>query len=387
MPLTYPANFIGPIGPTDKRASKDFIGPTLPSWGYSKSDEGEVLGASDSNYGNAPGQQEGENYNDYKRRIEEEQANADREMMMQQIEDEYSNIMGAISGQEQFLNAQESGLNSQLGLTEQQITQGYGEVKPQIEYEQGQRLADLAGQQTTAEGQTKSVLGQARRTYNELLSGANKFSGSAGEAYGELLGRSTAETMGDARQSLANTVTQIQGEVGRVKNFYQTKLTDLAKNMNLAIQQARQDFRAEVDKINQARYSLGQSKVQAEQAKSNQSLQALQNFQMNVAQIRQAAQVAQQSLQTWTQNKEAELLSARQEAIAKYGLSPTNLQKIGLGVSPEGSGTYNNYLMGGNIPMSKLQGSFYSTKKTGTTGTTGVTDEEEFFPTKKKSEY
>jgi len=254
---------------------------------------------------------------------QEDAAKKQEEAFRAAIESEYNNVMRQLGSSEQSLRAQ-------LPLTEQQIAQSYGEVVPQIEAERGQRLADLAGQETTARGETESVLNRARQVYNELLSGAGQFSGSAAQAYGELLGRQTAGTMGEARTNLANTITEIQGEVGRVRNFYDAKVTDLQQKKNLAVEQARQDFRNELSKIEQRRYEAGS-------AKASQKLSVLANFQQRMADIADAVTLQQQQLRQWAMERNAALAAAQQETIKQAQLGFTDIGKIASSVETTGS--------------------------------------------------
>ena len=278
------------------------------------------------------GKEEEEDMAREQRGREEEQNRA----MMRAIEDEYSNVMGGISSEENRLNLAEQGLTQQLPITESQIAQSYGETKPAIEQERAMRLGDYAGQQATAEQQTGGLLSRARRTYNELLSGASKFGGSAAQGYGELLGRSTAQTMGEAKQNLVNTVTKIQSEIGSTRTFYQQKLTDLEKNKNLATEQARRDFRNELAKVSQARYELGQSRVSAERTKSTRNLQQLANFKATIAQINNAAAVAKRSLDQWAMERNAAAQEAAQREIQKYRLTFANINDIAGRVAQSG---------------------------------------------------
>lgn len=248
----------------------------------------------------------------------EDAADAERKAMLKAIENEYNNIMGQ-------LGVQESSLNAQLPITEGQITQSYGESVPTLQAEQGQKLADLQTQQTTGEQQSKGVMGQARQIYNELLSGANQFGGSAAGAYGELLGRSTAQTMGEARNNLATLITNVKGEIGRVNQFYSQKLGDLEKNKNLAIEQARKDFRDEVAKINALRN-------EAAGVKAQQNLAAMATFKQNIFQIRQAADVAKNALDLFNQEKSAALQASAQDAVKKYQLTIAQATDIAKGV-------------------------------------------------------
>jgi len=256
---------------------------------------------------------------DKARQDQEKAAEAQRQAFQAQIDSEYNDITGQ-------LNTQEGALNAQLPLTEQQITGSYGDTSAQLGYDQSSAEANLAGQQASAEQATGGVLNQARRTYNELQSGASRFGGSAAEAYGELLGRSTAQTMGDARTALATTISGIKSELGRVKNFYNQKKTDLQKNMNLAIEQARKDVRDQVATINANRN-------QARNWKASQNMTALANFQQNVANIRSAAQQAQQAIDQWMMAREDTLKATAADSVKQFQVTLPQATNIASGVA------------------------------------------------------
>lgn len=284
---------------------------------------------------------------------------AESKRLRAQIDEEYSNIMGQISGEESRLGGIRTQYEQQLPLTEQQITQSYGEVTPEIERTQSQALADLSAQQTAAQRGFTGVAGTARQTYNELLSGANRLGGSAQQAYGELMGRGLAKTIGEARSELANTLTEIAGETQRVREFYGTKISDLAKKKNLAIEQARADFRTNIDQINQALVGVGQNKIAAQKWKSTQNLSALAQFQQRVSEITTAAETAKRALDQWAMETNATLQSARDNKVNEFKFS--YLPEAGLGLRPEGFSTAMR-VQAGELPASDLEGYLYNTK-------------------------
>lgn len=272
---------------------------------------------------------------------EEDAAKSADKAYRAQIDAEYNDVMGS-------LGLQENQYNAQLPFTEQQITQSYDSTIPTLNQEEATKFAGLEGQATTATQETGGILNKARQTYNELLSGAGRFQGSAQEAFGELLGRSTASTMGDARQELMKVLTGIAGEKTNVQTFYASRKTNLEKEKVLAIEQARQDTRNEIARINQDR-------TKAEGWKKVQNMQALANFQQSMASIKSAAQTAQRSIDMWLAEKQSALDETRAKAVATYRLKPIDLNRIGLSISPQGAGAYEDYL-NNNQPWSNVQG-------------------------------
>jgi hypothetical protein len=251
---------------------------------------------------------------DEKKKADEEAAKAAQEALRAQISAEYNNIMNSLS-------SQESQVRGQQPITEAQINQGYNAVTPQIQYEQQQRLSDYATQGQQAQQQTSGVLGQARQAYNELVSGASKFGGSAAQAYGELLGRSTAQTMGTARNNLTQTLNDIQGQVGATNQYYNAKLSDLETQKNNAILQSQQDMRNQLAQINNSRN-------QSQQWKASQNVQALASFKQQVATITNAAVTAKQTLDQWALEQQQALKDAQSQVVKQFQLTPTNVSDI-----------------------------------------------------------
>lgn len=324
-------------------SSGKFVGPTVPT--SSKSSK------SDSSSGDGSSSGGGSSI-DNRQREAEEAMNSDRQATLKAIENEYNNLMNSLGNQETALNAQ-------LPLTEQQITQSYGESIPTFEAEKGQKLTDLQTQQSTGEQQAQGVMANTRQLYNELTSGASKFGGSAAQAFGELLGRTTAESLGNTRNALMNLVTSVKGEIGRVNNFYSQKLRDLETNKNLAIEQARQDFRSEINSINA-------QKTAAQSAKAQQNLAALATFQQNIANIRSAADVAKTALEQWSSSKTKTAQETLADQIKSFASLSGGINSSGLQLTPEGFTNAWSGIQGGDL--SNLTGIVSQPKYDSTTG-------------------
>lgn len=284
-------------------------------------------GPSNSGIQSEQDKQQGEN--DRLKADQERAAQAQHDQLMAQIDSEFGDVMGQISQEEGRLGGIQQSLTSQLPITEGQITQGFDETKPVIEQARGEQLSNLQGQATTAQGQTTGLIGKARQLYNELSTGGQRYAGSStGQAYGEILGRTTAQQIGEARSNLANTLQQVEQEKGRTVTFYNSKLQDLEKNKKLAIQQARQDFQVELNKLSQAKVGLGQSRISAQRARAQQNVQALAGFQQQVFQINDAATTAERSLRQWAMDKQSTLEAAKAKQVQQYKLSLADMNKI-----------------------------------------------------------
>jgi len=272
-------------------------------------------------------------------RNQESAAGDQRNALNAQIDAEFSNVMGQIGQQESLLGNQQTQLQNQLPLTEQQITQGFDETRPSIQQAQDQQLQNLGQQAQTAQTQTGGLIGQASRLFNELSTGASRFTGtSAAGAYGEILGRTTSEQIGNARNSLAQTLQGIEQERGQTVSFFNSKMQDLERNKNLAVQQAQQDFRAEIAKVNSAIVGLGQDKISAQRDKGARNLSALANFQQRVADIRDAEAMAKQTLDKWALERQSTLNSAKAKQVRQYKLNFADISKISNSVDMQKEG-------------------------------------------------
>jgi hypothetical protein len=275
---------------------------------------------------------------DYAAEEQKKAAEAAKKAMQSQIDAEYSRQTGQINAEEGRLTGMQSEYTNQLPITEQQITQSYDSAVPEIQRTQGSTEAGLANQQTTAQQGYTGVTSQARQTYNELLSGVNRVGGSAQDAVSELLGRNLAQQLGGASQELQKTITGIAGEFTRVKEYYGQKLNDLQKNKVTAIEQARADFRANMDKINQAVSQLGQNRVEAQKWKSAQNLNALAALQQKVADINSAAATTKQTLDQWEMERSDALKTTAAQEF-KFGFQYQTPQ----GVTVSGTATPEQY--------------------------------------------
>lgn len=319
-------NIAVPKAPAVKTTAQTYTAPTTNSSTRTSSSSSSVSGSSQSS--NV----------DKQAKMQADAAKAAQDAMRAQIDSEYGNLISKIGMEDTRLTGMQTDLQNQLPITEQQIGQSYESVIPELQRAQQEKQQALSTQQTEAQQGYTGVTSTARQNYNELLSGANRFGGSAGAAYGELLGRGMNQTVGAARNELVKVLNGIQSERGTVQEFYNQKIADLGKNKNLAIEQARADFRSQLDKINQAKAGLSQNRVEAERWKSTQNLQALSSFQQRVADIQSAALTAKNSIDQWIQERDSALTQSQQQAVKQYKFSFTpneNMTVTGTGSSPE----------------------------------------------------
>jgi hypothetical protein len=258
-------------------------------------------------------QQAGSGSNNYYESVKglNTQLTSDQEdLAEQQRKAEEERIRGIYSGLIDTYRGYEDSLRERLPILEGQISQSYDEVLPKLQLEQSNRITGLEGQQANIEQTGKSQVNAASRLFNELQSAGQKYSGtSVGDAYGELLGRSTSETIGNARQYVAQQSSEIQKEMGAVNTYYDSKRTELEENKQLSLREARSSFEDEIRKI--------QSDIRAAEGdKANARADALSRYYSNLSQIKQASYLENVALEKWKASQD-QTLSSAQNAVFK----------------------------------------------------------------------
>lgn len=233
---------------------------------------------------------------------------------------EEARIRGIYSGLIDNFEGQIEGLQNRLPIVEGQINQSYDSTLPLLGLEQSNRITGLQGQQSNIEQSGKSQINNASRLFNELQSGGQKYAGtSVGEAFGELLGRSTSETIGGVRQQVAQDVQGINKEMGAVNAYYDSKRTELEENKQLSLREARASFEDEIRAV--------QADIRAAEGdKANARADALSRYYTRLSEIKQAQYLEQVALEKWKTSQQQTLAQA-QNAIFKQFL-PNALMQI-----------------------------------------------------------
>lgn len=247
----------------------------------------------------------------------------------------------------EHLNYLEQEYRSQQPIQEQQLTDEYGKVLPQIEQAQTAGLADVAGQRSKGKKSEQSEIKKARQLYNEMTQRTQaQFGGtsSAAQASQELLSRATAQQFGDIRQRFGDYYNSLAQEEGRLSDFYQSKKVELEQQKTTSLTQLRSTFDSKLREINSQRNVL-------EAEKAARKLEALNNYSMQVrAQQAQFDQMAYQ-LDQWRTIKNQTL----QEAIAMGAKSvtipgiPNTIGSMSMNFGADASS-------GGGFDWSQLQG-------------------------------
>ena len=117
----------------------------------------------------------------------------------------------------------------------------------------------FGNQETQLNKQKESAISQARQLYNELSQrGISRFggTGSAGKAYSEILGRSTAQSMGNAQQQLGEGIQTINQARTALDRDVATALQEIELNRTAGLEEIRRKFDADVREIDSNRALL-----------------------------------------------------------------------------------------------------------------------------------
>lgn len=321
----YQSTIYGPAKVTQTPLGTSYQSTTYQPT-FSPYQEPEVLGASTAAKVDTSSQQK---RIDESKKAAEDAAAAAKKEYLAKVDSEYNNIMNS-------LGLQEQSLYNTNNLAVQDINNQSGSLVSDIQNTQGQQIADLTTQESDAKSGTANTVNKARQTYNELLSGSSRFGGSAAQAYGELVGRTTAQTIGEANNNYQNTIAKIAGEKTRINEFYSQKVISVKQNAQLAIQKAQEDLRAEIAKINENRRAT-------QQWKSDQNLAALADYRSRVAQITDAASSAKNALDQWAADRQLTLnqIASNEAKAGTFGLPEAQqyaqtIATSNQGLTPEG---------------------------------------------------
>ena len=206
------------------------------------------------------------------------------------------------------LSAVEAQYRQEYPTSQAFIEQSYGEVLPQLESEQATRISGQEAQMKKGKGEEKSQIAQARQLYNELRqSGLTRFGGasSTGEAYGELLGRTTAQQMGETKQQFGNLYQDIEKEKANINDFYAARKTNLEKEKQLRLQELKNEFDNSIRQINTQKQVL-------DAEKAARRIAALQEYSAQARQIQYESQKFAQQVDMWKAAKDEAIKTATQ---------------------------------------------------------------------------
>lgn len=249
------------------------------------------------------------------------------------------------------LNTVEAQYRQEYPTSQAFIEQSYGEVLPQIQSEQATKQQGLKTQRTKAQQEEKNQISQARQRYNEFRQGLlTRFggAGSTGEASQELLGRTTAQQLGQTEQNFGNLYGDITAEEKNVNDFYASKITSLEKEKQLKLQELKNTFDAQIRQINSQRTAL-------DSEKAARRLGALQEYAAQARQMQFQAQQFQQQLEMWRQAKDEAINTAKQFNAKSFTIPSMPGVMGGFSITGQNQGSNTGGFIGG-------QGSFNTQK-------------------------
>lgn len=217
-----------------------------------------------------------------------------------QIDDDYNQSMG-------MLDSAQSGLQGQASSSSAQITNDAASVRTSLGAQQATGEQGVQSSLSTSEKQGTSAMQQARDLFrqtqqsnNAQLSALGISSSSVSEALAERLGIETARRIAGVTGGLDEVRLNAVNELGRVKNYYAEKKTQLDENVRIQKDQIQQSLMQGLNQINSAR-------SQAASAKSEARANLLSQVQTQIYQLTTQQQQFDQSLKTWATQKSAAL--------------------------------------------------------------------------------
>lgn len=286
---------VGPVSYNQKASQGQVAGPVNPSSGFSQPKGGSVLGASTGggNY-NTPSTPTQNNQQPYQQ-IQQAQDNGNA-----QIDSDYNQSMA-------MLDQASSGLQSQAGSAQAQITNDAAGVATSLGKEQATGEQGVQASLSTAEKQGTSAMQQAREVFrqtqqqnNAQLSALGISSSSVSEALAERLGVDVAKRIAGVTGSLDEVRQNATNELGRIKTYYAEKKTQLDENVRIQKDQIQQSLMQGLNQINSA-------KSQAASDKAAARANLLSQVQNQIYSLTQQQQQFDQQLQQWAAQKSAAL--------------------------------------------------------------------------------
>lgn len=217
-----------------------------------------------------------------------------------QLEADYNNAMNELGNQE-------SSLRGQAGTAEGMITNEAAKTRTALGQEQGTQEQGVQASLSTAEKQGTSAMQQARDVFRQTqqqniaqLSALGISSSSVAEALAERLGVDVARRIAGVTGSIQEVRQNATNELGRIKNYFGQKMTQLQTDEQLQKQQIQQSLVQGLNQINSARNKAASDKAAARSNLMSQAQQA-------IATLTQQKQQFEQALQQWTAQKQAAL--------------------------------------------------------------------------------
>lgn len=225
-----------------------------------------------------------------------------------------SDFDGLVAGALDALNQAEGALQGNLQANLGDIDTRSSGLKSDIASAKDAQLQGLQAQRTREQGRADSAISEARRLASQLQQGVqSRFGGStsAGGAVSEILGSQAIQSIGGLRQSLQETLGQIDLAEQNVQAEATRQLDQIEREMLSLKQQAQADFRSQLANIAQQRGELESRKAAAK-------LDALENYRQQVAAINARNLDFQRSVQAKAANAASQIAQFRNQAQNKF---------------------------------------------------------------------
>ena len=281
------------------------IGPSSPGYQQGTANTfrtpGSVLGASTGGGGQTQ-QPQGNPQSDpgY------DQLQQQQDAINQQLESDYNQAMSSLDFQQQ-------GLQGQAGTANALITNDAAAVQTSLGAQQATGEQGVAANLSTAETSGKNAMQQARDVFrqtqqqnNAQLSALGISSSSVAEALAERLGVDVAKRIAGVTGSLDEVRQNATQELGRIKNYYAEKKTQLDENVRIGKETIQQSLMQGLQQINAARN-------QAASDKAAKRANLLSQVSSSIAALTQQQQQFDQQLQQWAAQKSASLTPIAQD--------------------------------------------------------------------------
>jgi len=217
-----------------------------------------------------------------------------------QIEADYNNSMAMLGGAESSLRGQadtaSASIDQQAGAAKTEI----GNTQTTAESGANASLSTAEKQGTTAMQQARDLYRQTQQQNGAQLSALGISSSSVAEALAERLGVETARRIAGVTGSVQEARQNAVNELGRIKTYYQGKISDLANQVEVQKSNIQNSLVQGLNQINAARNQAASDKAAARSSLLQQTQTAIYNLSTQQQQF-------QQSLDQWAAQKTAAL--------------------------------------------------------------------------------
>lgn len=258
----------------------------------------------------------------------------------QNINKNNAEIQSAYDASMGYFNTAQDTLTKNFGLTQDQINSDYGANTAQLGSDRTQAMGTLDTQERAGQTRKEDALAQARRLYQQLISGTQaRFGGtsSAGKYASEIQGAEQQRQMGQVDRQSNEFVQQINTARNNVESQYQTGLLKLKQTMQQSLTSAQSEFNSKIADI-------ASSRAQTEQAKASMRLQALQDLRNKTFAVQQQNTQFEQQLAAMREQSNLQIQNYASQTQQAQNFGQTGLNTFNQstsGFNPQSTISYN----------------------------------------------